>query len=153
MGATNLAIVFAPSLISGQDPRVDAALCLEPGKSLPPSLMPPGWAESGGTQTLVGLLQLWISEWPAIAEFTVSKNGWCDCAWADAGGQLSASDPSTPIGMGRRTSGAARSGLYHELLGSQVMSSLAPATEAEDEAGVGAGLGYILNEDNKKLLG
>ncbi|KAL1409632.1 hypothetical protein Q8F55_003628 [Vanrija albida] len=152
MGATNLAIVIAPSLINGQDPRVDAALCLEPGKSLPPSLMPPDWAESGGTQTLVGLLQLWISEWPAVAEFTVSKNGWCDCAWADAGGQLSGSDPSTPIGMGRRVSGA-KSGLYHELLGSQVMSSLAPATEAEYEAGVGAGLGYILNEDNKDLLG
>lgn len=90
MSPTALAIVLAPTLISGSDPIEDAEMCMEPGKGLPQGL----WALAGrkgggvdavmhdqaggdrgsrdqkdggkGTGTLVGVLEVWIREWEWI---------------------------------------------------------------------------------------
>lgn len=57
MNAHNLAIVLAPTLLNGPDPKEDLTLLLEPDKvkALAPELE--------GKQTLLGLLEMWIVAW------------------------------------------------------------------------------------------
>ncbi len=72
MSPLALAIVVAPSLISGPDPLEDAALCLGQGKSLPPAMLrmngkkDDGVAGGGDGGTVVGMLEMWIRGWPAV---------------------------------------------------------------------------------------
>lgn len=56
-----LAICIAPDLIKGPDPMEDAALCMEPGRTLPALMRVASPDDEGkGKGTLVGLLEIWI---------------------------------------------------------------------------------------------
>ena len=65
MSPLALAIVLAPALINGPDPVGDAAMCLQPGRTLPSALM---GGRGGSAQskvdagTLVGVLEIWIKD-------------------------------------------------------------------------------------------
>ncbi|KAK1926317.1 Rho GTPase activation protein [Papiliotrema laurentii] len=65
MSPLALAIVLAPALINGPDPVGDAAMCLQPGRTLPSALM---GGRGGSAQskvdagTLVGVLEMWIKD-------------------------------------------------------------------------------------------
>ncbi|OCF43759.1 hypothetical protein I317_02363 [Kwoniella heveanensis CBS 569] len=69
MTPLNLSIVISPVLISGPDPIEDTIMCLEPHKPLPAGLKEmakaKGLTEGGGT--LVGLLEMWTRDWPAVS--------------------------------------------------------------------------------------
>jgi hypothetical protein len=60
--------VLAPALINGPDPVGDAAMCLQPGRTLPSALM---GGRGGSAQskvdagTLVGVLEMWIKDEPS----------------------------------------------------------------------------------------
>lgn len=89
MSSLALAIVLAPAMISG-DPREDAAMCLQPGRSLPPGLLGDAIIDAEeGDNTLVGLLQTWISDYPAVAGEPVRR---CQCRIASG-----ASGAQTPV--------------------------------------------------------
>ncbi|WVF66294.1 hypothetical protein IAT40_001034 [Kwoniella sp. CBS 6097] len=80
MTALTLSIVISPVLISGPDPIEDTIMCLEPDKPLPAGLKEmaktKGLTEGGGT--LVGLLDIWIKNWPSVssrsAELEIGKD-------------------------------------------------------------------------------
>ncbi|KAL7419964.1 hypothetical protein Q5752_004927 [Cryptotrichosporon argae] len=118
MSASALAIVLAPTLISS-DPLADAAMCLEPGKALPSALRglaasaggveasaggvgKAGGGEAGaeGSQTLVGLLALWITNYAEVE----GTHGPCGCPWGRG-----------EVEVVRREKGARR----HDLLGAR----------------------------------
>ncbi|CAK9786260.1 hypothetical protein CC85DRAFT_285756 [Cutaneotrichosporon oleaginosum] len=110
MGARQLALMFAPSLISGPDPREDLALLMERGVAVPAGLTPArkssdsdrtGRSSTSASaspqaaalplpdteaQTLVGVLEMWITNLPALHE----KEG-CDCA------MIGKASPVTPL--------------------------------------------------------
>ena len=72
MSPLALAIVLAPTIISGPNPLEDAALCMEPVKSLPADMLRMAGAEGrkagggeGGGGTVVGILEMWIRDWPS----------------------------------------------------------------------------------------
>ncbi|KIR63830.1 hypothetical protein I314_03236 [Cryptococcus bacillisporus CA1873] len=78
MNALNLAIVVAPTLISGPDPLDDASMCLAPGKKLPLAmLVAAGKAseervkgrgvETSGQGTVVGMLEMCIREYHCVS--------------------------------------------------------------------------------------
>ncbi|ODN96949.1 hypothetical protein I350_07924 [Cryptococcus amylolentus CBS 6273] len=83
MSALNLAIVLAPTLIGGPDKVVDMGMCLERGKKLPLGMRERvegrgrdgeggGEREGGGEEgegdgTVVGLLEIWITNYPSIS--------------------------------------------------------------------------------------
>ncbi|WWC97213.1 hypothetical protein V866_004092 [Kwoniella sp. B9012] len=79
MTSLNLAIVIAPVLINGPDPIEDTILCLEPSKPVPPglrkiaeinglNLTPEEGADEGQKDnTLVGMLDMWIKDYPSIS--------------------------------------------------------------------------------------
>ncbi|EAL18012.1 hypothetical protein CNBK0330 [Cryptococcus deneoformans B-3501A] len=88
MNALNLAIVVAPTLISGPDPLEDAGMCLESGKKLPLAmLVAAGKApeesvkgkevETSGQGTVVGMLELWIREYPSVSGDLVPEKMVC----------------------------------------------------------------------------
>ncbi|OXG44027.1 hypothetical protein C359_01133 [Cryptococcus neoformans Bt120] len=88
MNALNLAIVVAPTLISGPDRLEDASMCLEPGKKLPLAmLVAAGKApeesikgkevEMSGQGTVVGMLELWIREYPYVSGDLVPERMVC----------------------------------------------------------------------------
>ncbi|WVQ93915.1 hypothetical protein IAU59_000993 [Kwoniella sp. CBS 9459] len=75
MTPLNLSIVISPVLISGPDPIEDTIMCLVPHKPLPAGLKEMAKSkdlpEDGGT--LVGLLEMWIRDWPAVSSSSVSS--------------------------------------------------------------------------------
>lgn len=89
MTAQNLAITLAPTLINGPDAREDAALCLASGQSLP------GLGVKADEQTLVGLLEMWIENWPQVDG--ESKGVRCAC------GLRGKETPPSPIALGGQT--------------------------------------------------
>lgn len=139
MGAVQLALMLAPSLVSGPDPREDLALLMEPGVMVPPGLAalaaPPsdkhsrkGSTDSDGSkaskhgsspetspqplpppgqapQTLVGVLEIWIKNLPAL-----HGKDKCECALVGA-----ATSPVTPL-----------AGQQHALLNNQSAAARAP---------------------------
>lgn len=65
MTARNYAICLTPDLIRGDDPIEDLEMCLEPGRKLPPALAAQRKSaipDSGDSNTLVGVLEMWISD-------------------------------------------------------------------------------------------
>jgi hypothetical protein len=139
MSPLALAIIFAPCLISGPDPLEDGEMCLEPGKVLPSALRIA--ARSGGGRavpetgnegenremrrgnTLVGVLEIWIREYPAVRGEGEAGGTPCLCAWAQ-GGEAAALDGGfvfggAPYDMATTTDWKAtrRASMRHELLG------------------------------------
>lgn len=101
MGSVGLALMLAPSLISGPDPREDLPLLMEFGMKIPSGLglkqeSKDSDSSSGSEpeppilmpQTLVGVLQMWITDLPALR----GKMGPCDCGM---GAQVAAAQPTT----------------------------------------------------------
>ncbi|KAK8845315.1 hypothetical protein IAR55_006028 [Kwoniella newhampshirensis] len=86
MSPLNLAIVIAPTLISGPDPLEDAEMCLEPGKSLPAAMRQLAGAQrksqSGGNGTVVGLLEMWIKNRSAVSG-RGEEGVECACSWTN----------------------------------------------------------------------
>lgn len=123
MSPLALAIVLAPNLIRGSDPRVDAAMCLEPGKSLPSSLATSNGMLDGNT--LVGVLKIWIEEYVSIQDPTAEQGGnasdsrrRCGCPWIEGKEHPTPSLPSSArMSAGSPISARAGGGARHELLG------------------------------------
>lgn len=89
MTAQNLAITLAPTLINGPDAREDAALCLAPGQSLP------GLGVKADEQTLVGLLEMWIENWPQVDGERAGERCECELRGKET--------PPSPIALGGQT--------------------------------------------------
>jgi hypothetical protein len=141
MSPLALAIVLAPSLIRGPDPLDDGELCLEPGKVLPSALRiaakTPGGdgereAERRRGNTLVGVLEMWIREYPAVSKDEPSGDAQpCRCAWTQGGevvspaivqnGQMEKQQEDVTREKGRR-----RSSVRHELLGRSGSGAASP---------------------------
>jgi hypothetical protein len=87
MSPLALAIVIAPSLISGPDPLEDAAMCMKPGRSLPAAMLRNSDTTKkergggGGGGTIVGVLEMWIRDWPDVSgEGRKNEKAVCRCS-------------------------------------------------------------------------
>ena len=83
-----LSIVLAPTLIKGPNPLEDAALCLEQGKSLPAAMLEMAREQEvqvGPGGTVVGVIDMWVRNWPALSGAKKLKGESCGCSWIYGG--------------------------------------------------------------------
>lgn len=120
MGALQLALMLAPSLVSGPDPREDLQLLMEFGAKVPAGLGPAG-ADAElevAPQTLVGVLEMWIASLPEVH----GRKGPCECGLGKAKVATGPAPAPAPVPAAPATG-------QHALLNAQSASTHAPPVE------------------------
>nr|XP_031863737.1 uncharacterized protein CI109_000989 [Kwoniella shandongensis]KAA5530809.1 hypothetical protein CI109_000989 [Kwoniella shandongensis] len=125
MSPFNLAIVIAPCLISGPDPLEDAEMCLAPGKTLPAAMRQLAGGgkkdRDGGEGTVVGFLDLWIRNYPAVSGRGEDVE---ETARSRTNGRAGSMDGNDPSQSAATTTRQNRSGsVRHSLLGHETRAS------------------------------
>ncbi|WVQ76476.1 hypothetical protein IAR50_006144 [Cryptococcus sp. DSM 104548] len=177
MGALNLAIVLAPTLIGGggggggsggegegeeaEKERVaDMAMCLERGRKLPGALLKaagiaagPGKGEGeegdGGDGTVVSLLEMWISNYPAISGDTpVDK---MSCAVSPTPTTVTTASPTTTETPKQALRGASSSSPFPSSLSSSSSAS-APSPSSSVSASSASSSASTSKEQRRSSL-